>query len=979
MVSIVKGKSITKDNKNFLTLKIRAGNELKFLDVPFNNYLYIQEKDFSEENFNLFSKYFSKYEKIQKSNGVFYKFYLVNNYKQNFAKEALENIGIECFEADINPFKRWLIDNQQIELNTKEYKKVWLDIETFDLGSLNKDFSGRVIGDKPIMSIAFEDFETEEITFFENEAREKLKITIEDFRKTPEIQNKVYNELCKNEKNLLVKIYNFLKNYDLCSAYNGSAFDFTFIQQRMNLYEIDYQDLMINDIDYMEMYMKNVGENLDSYSLENVSKHEFFEEINKENSRFNNLSEVTKVDWKKITNCKKYVELYLFEPKIFKEYNIQDVRLMHLIESKLHLFKIHDIISKLSRCPIGQTLHNSYSCDYLMLNEYKKLNIIKNSKPSKQIIEERKDPTRGQFPPGGFTYAYLLGLHNKVECFDFKSQYPTNIITYNISPDTYVKTISPDLTDLKKIFSDDELKLLQFSIDIKKDYTNVKGELKKISYDNAINNYQIELGLEKNILELMWKFIDEYKPIAIKKLIGKDNIFTPADFNYDTRGWTLHPHFIFKKEEGVAPKIMKKLLIERDKVKYSMKKFKEKSPEWYEANWYQLAIKTIANSLYGYFAFKSGREFQYEIPTAITTSSRFTTKKCVLFAKKNGYESTHGDTDSAYLKNVENKYSIDELEELFFDYFKELVKPYNTSCEIELFNPRKLNEIKKIKTLINDFKDAIESINNSDVNIKNKNQIIINLSYVIDNEEKKLNNINPVEICNHFVVFEHEKTLESLIVVKKKRYYFKEEVEGEMKYKTQGGAHKKSDTIKIASEYQKELCKDILDFNFDKQAWKIKIEKLLIKTKNFELEPEYLIKKSAISRPVEEYGKPVIDGKTGKQKLRKSDNEPMFSPIPAHIKIAKKLIEEGHEINVGDKIEYIVAKNSPIEPITIEEFNIIKKYDFDYYWERISSVLIEILSAVYPEDVYTFFSSCWGYNEKKLKRLVDKLKVDEDE
>ena len=349
------------------------------------------------------------------------------------------------------------------------------------------------------------------------------------------------------------------------------------------------------------------------------------------------------------------------------------------------------------------------------------------------------------------------------------------------------------------------------------------------------------------------------------------------------------------------------------------------TPEWWSLYLYQYAIKTDANSLYGYFAFKSGREFMFEIPEAITTSARFTIKKCVLYAKNLGWASTHGDTDSAYLIRENSDITTKELEVKYFDFFNKFTLEYNTNCRIELKHP-----ILKEKVL-----------------------------------------------CNHFIVFEHEKTMDVCLVEKKKKYYYKlKDVKtGEFLYETKGGKYKKADTIEVAAKLQKEMVRNILDYEFNQEIWIKKLLDLKEKVFAFKLEKEVLVKTIGISKNIDDYGKPVIDGDTGKQKIRKSDDEPMFSPIPAHIKIALEERKKGVDIEVGDKISYIVLgrDGKKIVPISVDDYEKRQVYDRDYYWSSITSGLIEVLEAFIPKQVYKEFGVCWVYNNKQLNRLHEKL------
>ena len=234
-------------------------------------------------------------------------------------------------------------------------------------------------------------------------------------------------------------------------------------------------------------------------------------------------------------------------------------------------------------------------------------------------------------------------------------------------------------------------------------------------------------------------------------------------------------------------------------------------------------------------------------------------------------------------------------------------------------------------------------------------------------------------------------------------------------YGSQGGAWIKVNTIKIAQELQFDLCKDILDFTYDKDKWKQRILEAKTKVFTFKLEKESLIKRGAISKKLTDYGQPTINSATGEQKIR-ADGKPCFAPIPAHVKVAQQLINEGEYIDVGDRIEFIVYdKTAKTIPISVKHYELLladmskakdillsmnyvselfeqipekikatftwdRAYDAKHYWERIQTPLLEILKVCDTENVYTHYAECWGFNEKQLAKLKTELnEIDETE
>ena len=924
--------------------KLREDGKISYKQLPFHNYFYVKEEDYDDDIdvHRITEQYCSMTESVDKSNGSFVKLILKNNFWRYKFKTALEENDIETFEADISAPKRFLIENQKIKLKQDKLEVVFLDIETDDRNPMEKDFNGNIIASSPITACAFKDMKGK-IKFVYNKARDSSMGEIyRHNRQNKEIEKEFDKEFFKCEKELLIEIINYLKNYDLTLSWNGWRFDIPYIKQRCELHDLlnnnndlfyeepsSYEELMMIDIDYMEVYKKNNWESIKSYKLEKVSLKEFETEIDNADTKFNNLSEIKKVDWREKTGLKKFFDLYLFEKDVFKEYNIQDVNLMFLLEEKLRYMEIQNVVSRICHAPFGDTIHNSKSFDYAMLNEYYNNNLVAPSKPTMLEIEKRKDI----HPSGGYTYVYNNGFHKDAHCFDYKSFYPCAAISFNMSPETFKGVAEPDL---ESVFSGEEMIYIKYCVDISKEYLDAKGLLNKKKYEIDIEEKRKQLNC-LSMFDLMYKFIKNYKYDKLIEYCKKNNYqFTPADINYDTRGWAIHPHRVFARQDGIFPGLLKKFVQERDKTKYKLKGIEYHSTEWWTNHHYQDGLKVMANSGYGAFGFKSFRFFMNDICDSITTSCRYIMKKSILFSKEKGFEVIFGDTDSSYLIEKNNEIDIKNMDAEFYKYYKKLFEQYNTSCKIELTNP--------------------------------------------ETKEKEIN--------NHFIVFEWENMVESIIVIKKKRYYYKIKEGDKFIYETKGGAYKKSDTSPIGAEIQKELCKDILDEDYRTNKWFNKISEIHDKVFSYNLEDEHIIMTKGLNNQIDKYGGPVIDGKTGEPKIKK-DGTIQQRPIPCHVIIAKRLIESGEEIDVGDKIDYIITESKPRQVgISLKEFKDLKEhsqlnaavrlYDIDYYWKRIESPILEILQVIDKENVYNLYGKFWSYSKNQLEKLQEKMEYEDE-
>ena len=113
-----------------------------------------------------------------------------------------------------------------------------------------------------------------------------------------------------------------------------------------------------------------------------------------------------------------------------------------------------------------------------------------------------------------------------------------------------------------------------------------------------------------------------------------------------------------KKDEGILPSIMKNLLDERSKVRQSLKNEKNEI-EQQRLNIKQLAIKILANSMYGYLGFKGSRFPATEIASLITERGRAILEDTVQKVEGMGsYSIIYGDTDSIMINS--NLNNVDE-------------------------------------------------------------------------------------------------------------------------------------------------------------------------------------------------------------------------------------------------------------------------------------------------------------------------------
>ena len=148
-------------------------------------------------------------------------------------------------------------------------------------------------------------------------------------------------------------------------------------------------------------------------------------------------------------------------------------------------------------------------------------------------------------------------------------------------------------------------------------------------------------------------------------------------------------YYFDSKREGFIPKVVKDLIVRRNRVKEILKK--EKNP-LLEARSY--ALKTVANSSYGMFAFFGARYYCRECAASIASFGREYIQKTIKKADEEGFKVIYSDTDSlaATLKGKSKKAANEFLKKINDEL------PSLMELEIEGFYPRGIFVSKKSDT-----------------------------------------------------------------------------------------------------------------------------------------------------------------------------------------------------------------------------------------------------------------------------------------
>lgn len=404
---------------------------------------------------------------------------------------VLKNIG-EIFEHDIPFTKRYLIDNNLIptiyysNIKDKEKRKI-VDNQIPKLKDISFDMEVGCVNREPIP----EKNPILMVSFFSKDL--KKVISYKPFEHK-------YLELVRDERELIKRTMDILKNYNLIYTYNGDNFDFPYLKKRAKYLGIKTsfgknQSIKISKGGihlrsyipgkvHMDLYpIVRRTLNLNKYKLEDVS-YELFG-IHKLEVGHKNISRL----WEEGN-------------KDLVEYSYQDAYYTYLIGE--YFLPLEVMFSRI----VNQTLFeitrmsSSQMVEYLLLKHSYKKNFLVPNRPSSEEYRDRLNT----YYEGGYVKEPIRGIHENIVSMDFRSLYPSIIISYNISPDTIdckcCKGESEEI--LGRWFCKKRRGIIPEVLNkLIKRRKNIKEELKRIKDNKSQLSYYTLLDYEQKSLKVL--------------------------------------------------------------------------------------------------------------------------------------------------------------------------------------------------------------------------------------------------------------------------------------------------------------------------------------------------------------------------------------------------------------------------------------------------------------------------------------------
>jgi DNA polymerase elongation subunit (family B) len=259
---------------------------------------------------------------------------------------------------------------------------------------------------------------------------------------------------CDNEYQLLKQFVSFWeqKAVDVITGWNIDQFDIPYLINRINAIcgeevskrlspwgrvyckskmfkkRLEYVStiLGVSILDYMDLYMKYMPVRLESYSLGHVASVELGH-TKVDHSEFKSFNDFWRLAWDKFTH-----------------YNIVDANLIRELEDKLRLIRVVLTMAYKANINYEDVSSPVKLWDAIICNECMDQNIV---------VPQQANERQGEHLDGAYVKEPVPGWYKNVSSVDATSLYPSNIITNNISPETYVGNCGLGIDD----FLDDKV------------------------------------------------------------------------------------------------------------------------------------------------------------------------------------------------------------------------------------------------------------------------------------------------------------------------------------------------------------------------------------------------------------------------------------------------------------------------------------------------------------------------------------------
>jgi len=618
--------------------RTKDGKSILATDKTFEPYFYaLLDDGFEQVKKRLLEKESSDFEivKVEKAKKLYKnketdlaKIFTKNPTQVRSAREAVKQIdGVkDYFEADILFGRRYILDKDLVPMTMIKVNGTPFDSPLAVDLAIDIEGSPKVVEEKTTkMNIASFDIEAYNPGGLPQPETDPIIMLSVASDKTKKIfctkEGPDYVEKVKDEKGILEGFEKFLKenDIDIITAYNSDNFDMPFLSTRAS--KLNHKIKLGRDERGISLKSKgryhSAGvtgrEHIDLFHYVNIILRGALGQVNKRTlksvaAHFLKEEEGKKdIDWKQVD---KYWKGSRKDLDTLFDYSMTDA----VVTKKLtDIFMPREYeISKIVRVPLFDSSRTTYGQlveAYLMWNAVQRNELI----PNRPRDEEKEARARIEAFEGAFVLEPEKGMHENIALYDFRSLYPTIIISHNIDQSTI-------------------------------DCDCCKGKAKTLAGG----------------------------------------------------------HWFCKKKRGLMPTVLEEILKQRMKMKAELKKCDKGTTKYTRLNNMQYALKILANSAYGYLAYRGSRWYTREGASSVTALGREYIKNIIDIAEKEfGLKAIYGDTDSLFITTKDESKKIKEIGKKFQKKVNETL-PGVMELEFEDLFKRGVFVSKKRYAMIND-------------------------------------------------------------------------------------------------------------------------------------------------------------------------------------------------------------------------------------------------------------------------------------
>ena len=454
------------------------GNRVKETDESFPPYFYISENETTDPH------RFAEVTRVEEGDwetihGEPLKKVYVQNPKEVGGYNGIRNEFDETWESDVYFRTRYWLDAMEPDEATEKDRVLSFDIEVDH--SLDAANAPRAI----TAITAHDNFTDRYATFLLNPDGKSLSGFEED-------NWIVYTY--DDEREMLIDYIDFVKTIDpdVVTAWNLDSYDAPYLINRMRQKRVDYSELSpINEVEVSK----------DNKRIHTVRGREFVDMIpafkkvyfsDLESWRLNSVG-AELLGKEKVKFDTSLSQLWKDNPRKFIEYNKRDVEIMVDIDEKFQVWDLLKTIQKIVGINLGDIIHNTRITQAYFMRKT-------------DMCMPRSTYSNDDKYQGATVLEETPGVTDNVAVLDLASQYPSSMISYNMSPEK--KVDSPEETDAPTVtpgngihFEYDELGFVpEILIELLNRRDKVKKERDK--YEQGTDEYE-KLDLRQAALKVI--------------------------------------------------------------------------------------------------------------------------------------------------------------------------------------------------------------------------------------------------------------------------------------------------------------------------------------------------------------------------------------------------------------------------------------------------------------------------------------------